>query len=509
MGSTRLAVGAACPVCGCGFAGDDERHVCPGCDTPHHVECWAYNEGCAIYACDGRAPEPTVAVPVPGRLPQAALDGRFRFVDGTTSTAALQWTIGLLVVSMAVVAALCTFGPLAGVATLAIGAVVQAAYRTTTRLDGVQRHFVRERMLGPYVLGKTTIPFDAVAMLTLDDSFLEHGTDHRRILRASAALRGGQHLHLALDVETAGVTDDAVDRWATALRQGTGLPIVRMPVPRRQILIKRIRAFQQLMATGVADEGPGRWWRRRWLAYPLGSLLASLVAPVWTRSVFFDGLTATMALVLLTLFFLFVRLHDLLDMVRTTERERLDPYPDPLLEYHEGANLQKLAGFLSLIEEKDFPSLRPPDARNRLCWWADALVFSAPVVTFFATLSSHWGLFADVTACRPAQLLFFGHLLVTAAYGAALQRARWDEDWVHHWLHESRQALEYDPGETGQRFRISDRQHRSDRDDDVVVIDKAGALPLPPDDDVLIIDKAGAMPLPADDDDGPPPDVVG
>ncbi|MBI4859675.1 MAG: hypothetical protein HY815_05355 [Candidatus Riflebacteria bacterium] len=36
--------------------------LCPCCDTPHHSDCWAYNHGCSIFGCTGRADRPSHAV---------------------------------------------------------------------------------------------------------------------------------------------------------------------------------------------------------------------------------------------------------------------------------------------------------------------------------------------------------------------------------------------------------------------------------------------------------------
>ena len=44
---------AHCPVCGNGLEG--KLTSCPRCETPHHEECYKYNDGCAIYACSPRS----------------------------------------------------------------------------------------------------------------------------------------------------------------------------------------------------------------------------------------------------------------------------------------------------------------------------------------------------------------------------------------------------------------------------------------------------------------------
>ncbi len=41
-----------CPVCGDPLAGEP-RTGCPICDTPHHRECWRWNQRCTTYGCQG------------------------------------------------------------------------------------------------------------------------------------------------------------------------------------------------------------------------------------------------------------------------------------------------------------------------------------------------------------------------------------------------------------------------------------------------------------------------
>lgn len=43
----------ACPICG-DLLATDLVVRCSLCDSPHHHECWEYNEGCSTYACEGR-----------------------------------------------------------------------------------------------------------------------------------------------------------------------------------------------------------------------------------------------------------------------------------------------------------------------------------------------------------------------------------------------------------------------------------------------------------------------
>jgi hypothetical protein len=41
-----------CPVCGADDGAD--WVICRQCRTPHHRDCWTYNDGCAVYACRGK-----------------------------------------------------------------------------------------------------------------------------------------------------------------------------------------------------------------------------------------------------------------------------------------------------------------------------------------------------------------------------------------------------------------------------------------------------------------------
>jgi hypothetical protein len=70
----RLAVDACCRVCGEGLAGESHAGpsregvvFCDSCETPHHLSCWQYNRGCAVYACDCErshpAPHARISVP--------------------------------------------------------------------------------------------------------------------------------------------------------------------------------------------------------------------------------------------------------------------------------------------------------------------------------------------------------------------------------------------------------------------------------------------------------------
>ncbi len=53
LAAVEIRGGSECPVCGHSVEGGTK---CPSCRTPHHDDCWKYSAGCAIFACEGRAP---------------------------------------------------------------------------------------------------------------------------------------------------------------------------------------------------------------------------------------------------------------------------------------------------------------------------------------------------------------------------------------------------------------------------------------------------------------------
>ena len=59
-----------CTVCGCKIL-EGPVTTCPRCETPHHQDCWGYNGGCGIFACNPA----TKAVVVPKVGPASARRG--------------------------------------------------------------------------------------------------------------------------------------------------------------------------------------------------------------------------------------------------------------------------------------------------------------------------------------------------------------------------------------------------------------------------------------------------
>ena len=48
---TDTAQPALCPVCQTPIGPEEERVACADCATRYHAECWALNQGCAVYGC--------------------------------------------------------------------------------------------------------------------------------------------------------------------------------------------------------------------------------------------------------------------------------------------------------------------------------------------------------------------------------------------------------------------------------------------------------------------------
>ena len=238
----------ACPVCGCHVLTNEDIHKCPGCDTPHHSECWHYNEGCAIYACDGKPRQELLPEP-PKRLGSIALDGRFEFYDERSPSSAIERSVISAIIYVIIMAATISSGYIAAFITLASMWYLSTSFKTKTRIDGRRKVITRALCIGPLILKEDSIPFSSVSLFNLDDCFSEEGTEHKRLLRGSLALTDGSSLRIALDMEEKSIKDADIERWAKALQDGTSLMITHVIVPRRRILTKRIRAFQHAIET--------------------------------------------------------------------------------------------------------------------------------------------------------------------------------------------------------------------------------------------------------------------
>lgn len=103
----------ACPICRVAVGGD--AAICSSCRTPSHRECWAYNGGCATYACpstpDGMRSQEEIARELIGHRPArgSMLFGLLTalvFVPlmGALSAAPLGWGLLMLVFLMCALA---------------------------------------------------------------------------------------------------------------------------------------------------------------------------------------------------------------------------------------------------------------------------------------------------------------------------------------------------------------------------------------------------------------------
>lgn len=55
-------VGKTCPYCRFPLKPGEQVMSCPACKVPHHADCWAENQGCTTYGCQG------VSAPVPSAI---------------------------------------------------------------------------------------------------------------------------------------------------------------------------------------------------------------------------------------------------------------------------------------------------------------------------------------------------------------------------------------------------------------------------------------------------------
>ena len=57
---------AICPYCRCPLEDGVTQTTCPGCDTPHHADCFEENGGCTVFGC-AHAPNDEPALRVSAR----------------------------------------------------------------------------------------------------------------------------------------------------------------------------------------------------------------------------------------------------------------------------------------------------------------------------------------------------------------------------------------------------------------------------------------------------------
>jgi hypothetical protein len=93
----RCVESALCPICGEPARAHSYVH-CPRCAAPHHVDCWTYNQGCAIYGCGARS---TTGLQTATVRPWASFSSEL----GSWSQRALVGVVGVVVGVGAVLAA--------------------------------------------------------------------------------------------------------------------------------------------------------------------------------------------------------------------------------------------------------------------------------------------------------------------------------------------------------------------------------------------------------------------
>ena len=439
---------ATCPVCACSL-GEEQLKCCPGCETPHHADCWEYNKGCAIYGCKGV--EVTDRRPLPAELKLRIPASRFVFRGGLVNEglARLDVRVVLWIVSLILSIGAVAFFELN--IFLAVGFIfvvyaISNFLRDTLRLDIQNGQLLREMTLGNWVLDTKSLPLEELTRLSLDPCFLEEGGSHRKVVRALFSYNDGRSERAILDMEASGVTDGDMTQWSEFVRRKADLQVTKAPPPQLAVLLKRIKAFQFHLGAESRALGNAQWyWDRRWYFLWFGLYFATLplirigaIINAIYVALFYLGLIFG-----LTTFFTFFRPLDLFSSLFGTSKN-VNPYPDPLMFYNEDENLAKLGAFLTTVEEKEFLSTLPEQTK-RLIRKAVVFLTVGPPLAFvlaglqiylrrnsygYGTISDGWLAFCVVLA------------FLVAGLGALLNRANWEEEWARGWLSTSRASLE-------------------------------------------------------------------
>ena len=438
---------ATCPVCACSL-GEEQLKCCPGCETPHHADCWEYNKGCAIYGCKGVVAQDRrpLSAELRLRLPASSYVFRGALVNeglARLEVRVMMWVV-LLIIAMGSVAFLGLNIYLA-MGFLFVAYAVSNFLRDTLRLDIQRGELLREMTLGSWILDTKSLSTSNLTRVSLDPCFLEVGASHRKVVRALFSYKDGRSERAILDMETAGVSDEDLNQWSEYVRRKASLQVTKAPPPQLAVLLKRIKAFQFHLTQGKSVLGKAQWyWDNRWYFLWLGLFVnAAMQVPIGGAvftALFFLGLIFG-----LTTFFTFFRPFDLIRSLSGSSK-KVNPYPDPLMFYNEDENLSKLGAFLTTVEEKEFLATLPERTKHLLRKAVVALTVATPFMFVLGGLiysSRHKWSYSTYGAVEGGWLTFCMVLsFLVAGLGAMLNRANWEEEWAKGWLASSRASLE-------------------------------------------------------------------
>lgn len=268
-----------CPVCGDPLF-DRSVVVCTRCDTPHHDECWRYNEGCATFGCSSRisrAPRPSDAF-------MTGDDGADLSVEYRPMEPAkvLDWTVlsaGILAVflgalappDMAAAGVEAIFGGLFGSIAWVVLRVAQSfltRQRSWVQLPEKELHLSR-KFMGLLEYGHRRIAAKDLLELELLESemILPPQGDKIKTLAIQALCTDGSSVPLLSEMAPSSVEDKEAlaQRWAAAL--GTTIRLIEgrsSPSPQlvKELVAAHVASIaetskspEKLLSPGTDDDG--------------------------------------------------------------------------------------------------------------------------------------------------------------------------------------------------------------------------------------------------------------
>jgi len=506
-----------CPVCACPIEENDGEcggnvKICPACDTPHHNDCWEYNEGCAIYGCSSTllpekitddscsdSPENNFALvaDVEGKNLRESKNKQHipleRFVFEEISEKSLLFILisnyrvlipSLLFINFVVFLQAKSVAPflLCVIVTAIVSfmlAFANSFFRSKVMFKPGFNLLQKETYVGPFKVNSVNISLSDFNSVQIGTALVEHGNEHREMLRLVCEKQTGQKEVLYLDVNNQQLTSEDISSWALMLHKRTDLEVLKSPLAKAGLLQKRITAFELHLdkATNCLGDLQPYWGKRYLLILPyiiLFPSLATIVVPT-----LFSAFTLLFCTLLLTLLYSFFRPEDLYNFIKgvfTGRKSYLSPEPEPLMFYSEESSIAKLSSFMTRVEESHFISLIDEKERYVLSVIIKTVVVVPLILLFITFLTSMAGIgtflhSVFLIVLSLSMMVFPTSIVLFAMLGGAINRGQWNEEWARGWLKDSKTAInrleEYKASE-----REKEQKKKQLNEDNDLVIEK-------------------------------------
>lgn len=464
-----------CPVCATAIEPTDQIKLCPACETPHHCDCWEYNEGCAIYGCTSvattNAVVPAGAAPALSQgftdiesLPKLKVSPDvFIFELGQENSLLFNIlsNIRILVPALFLInlLAFLTAGSAkflfaycflyTSIASLIL-AFSHSFYSTKIRFRPTSNQMVKEAYFGSFHIGTQVINLKEIDTINIGTAIRQSGIEHQKVLRLSIDYKSEKREIAYLNLDECKVPIDQIDNWALILRSKTTPSILKAAIPKSGLLQRRIAAFELFIEKAQNSLEPSEnLWNKKHL-FAIANVILLTGAAQMAGFAAFTGAHVMALTLILCFFYLFFRPEEFYSNIRSVfygKKSYITPEPDPLMFFNEEESVNKLSNFMTRVEESKFASLMTSEEKTSFHYLTKGLLIVPTVSSIFLFLSGplartiySQGLY--LLAMDLGMIIFPPAMVLFAMVWGAHKRASWNEEWAIDWLKDSRKALE-------------------------------------------------------------------